>query len=382
MPKHEIAPVFDSESKVLLLGSFPSPRSREEGFYYAHPRNRMWKVLARLFCEPFPETIEARKDFLHRNRIAMWDVLESCEIDGASDTSIRNAVPNDLSSILAETKIGAVFTTGTKASSLYDRFQAKTTGVPHLDLPSTSPANAACSEDFLAASYLTVRLFTLQDPGYRDFISKLVPNVPKEDFIGIRTPEMRGVCKSLAKDTALSEAFRRLLPHRFYEENGLHSFFIEQIKDCDVCLEALDVFLPYVNNWATCDSMKPKVFTKNLDKLEKKIPEWLASGDVYAVRFGIEMLMNFYLDSAFDPGYLSAVAAVCPKGQETEAKDYYIRMMAAWYFATALTKQWDASVPFIEKHMLSDWVHARSIRKARESYQISEEQKEYLKSLK
>lgn len=382
MPKHEIAPVFDSESKVLLLGSFPSPKSREAGFYYAHPRNRMWRVLARIFCEPFPETIDDRKAFLHRNHIAMWDVLESCDIDGASDTSIRSAVPNDLSGILAHTKIGAVFTTGAKASALYERFQAKTNEVLHLNLPSTSPANAASSEDFLAASYLTVRLFTLQDLPYRDFIAKLVPNVPKEAFIGIRTPAMRGLCKSLAKDTTLSEAFRRLLPHRFYEENGLHSFFIEQIKEYDACLEALDVFLPCVNNWATCDSMKPKAFAKNLDKLDRKIPEWLASGDVYSVRFGIEMLMNFYLDGSFDPKYLTAVASICPKGQETDAKDYYIRMMAAWYFATALTKQWDASVPFIEKHMLSDWVHAKAIRKARESYQISEDRKEYLKSLK
>jgi len=382
MPKHEIAPVFDSESRVLLLGSFPSPKSRETGFYYAHPQNRMWKVLSRIFGQPFPETTEERKEFLHRTHIAMWDVLESCDIDGASDTSIRNAVPNDLSSVLADTKIRAVFTTGAKASALYERFQAKAAGVPHLELPSTSPANAAASEDQLAASYLTVRLFTLQDPGYRDFIAKLIPNVPKENFIGIRTPEMRRLCKSLAKDTALSDAFRRLLPHRFYEENGLHSFFIEQIKDFSSCLEALDRFLPYVDNWATCDSMKPKIFSKNLEKLRDKIPQWLASDDIYAVRFGIEMYMNFYLDDAFDPAQLSAVASICPAGQEAGAKDYYIRMMVAWYFATALTKQWDASIPVIEQHLLSGWVHAKSIQKARESFRISEERKEVLKNLK
>jgi len=382
MPVHEIAPVFDSQSKVLLLGSFPSPKSREAGFYYAHPQNRMWKVLARIFREPFPETTEDRKDFLHRNHIAMWDVLESCDIDGASDTSIRNAVPNDLSAILANSQICAVFTTGAKASSLYNRFQSKTNDTLHLELPSTSPANAACSEDFLAASYLTVRLFALQDTGYRDFIAKLVPTVPKENFIGIRTPEMRSLCKSLAKDTALSEAFRRQLPHRFYEENGLHSFFIEQIKDCDACLNALDAFLPYVDNWATCDSMKPKIFAKKPEPLKNKILEWLSSKDVYAVRFGIEMYMNFYLDEAFDPAYLKDVADICPAGQDVSARDYYIRMMVAWYFATALTKQWDAAIPFIETQVLSDWVHNKAIQKARESYRISEEQKEYLKSLK
>jgi len=382
MPIHEIAPVYDSESKVLIAGSFPSPKSREQGFYYAHPQNRMWKVLSRIFYEPFPETPEEREAFLHRNHIAMWDVLESCDIEGASDTSIRNAVPNDFRKIIDASQVGVVFTAGAKASELYRKFQGKASEVLHIELPSTSPANAAVSENQLAAAYLTVRLFTLQDHKYRNFFSKLVPNIPKESIIGIRTPEMRKVCKQLAKDTALSKALFATLPHKYYEENGLHSFFIEQIKDYEECVAELDRFLPYVNNWATCDSMKPKIFSKTKDRLTGKIPEWLASKDDYAVRFGIEMLMNLYLDDDFDPAYLAMVARVCPAGQAVEARDYYIRMMVAWYFATALTKQYDAAIPYIEKHALSDWVHARAIQKARESLVVSPERKEYLKSLK
>ena len=382
MPVHEIAPVFDSASKVLIAGSFPSPKSREQGFYYAHPQNRMWKILARIFAESFPETPEERKDFLLRNRIAMWDVLESCEIDGASDTSIRNAVPNDFQKILDHSDVRVIFTAGAKASELYEKFQGKDLQVLHIALPSTSPANAAASEDFLAASYLPVRLFTMQDLKYRDFFCKLVPNIDPGTVIGIRTPDMRRLCKQLSKDAALSKALRSLLPHRFYEENGLHSFFIEQIREYDECIAELDRFLPYVNNWATCDSMKPKALAANRDRLITKIPEWLNSGDVYAVRFGIEMLMTHFLDDAFDPAYLKMASAVCPAGQATDACDYYIRMMAAWYFATALTKQYDAALPYIEKHVLSDWVHAKAIQKARESLIISPERKEYLKSLK
>lgn len=382
MPKHEIDPVFDSESRVLIAGSFPSPKSREQGFYYAHPQNRMWKILSRIFAEPFPETPEERKAFLLRNRIAMWDVLESCEINGASDTSIRKAVPNDFRRILDASRVRVIFTAGAKASDLYDKFQGKDLNVLHIALPSTSPANAAASEDYLAAAYLPVRLFTLQDLQYRDFFSGLVPNVDKETVIGIRTPEMRRVCRQLNRDTALSQAFFRMLPHRFYEENGLHSFFIEQLKDYDECIDRLDQFLPYVNNWATCDSMKPQIFTKNRDRLIKKIPEWLASDDVYAVRFGIEMLMTHFLDEDFDPAYLQMAAAICPAGQDAEERDYYVRMMAAWYFATALTKQYDAALPYVEKHLLSDWVHATTIRKARESRLVPPERKEYLKTLR
>jgi len=382
MPMHEIEPVYDAESKILIAGSFPSPRSREQGFYYAHPQNRMWKVLAKVFGEPFPVTPEERKAFLHRNHIAMWDVLASCEIDGASDTSIRDAVPNDFRRILENTQVTAVFTAGTKASQLYERFQKKNCDEVHIALPSTSPANAAASEEELAAAYLITRLFVLRDEKYQEFIAKLVPTVPKESFIGVRTPDMRGFCRQLKKETGVSDAFREVLPHRYYEENGLHSFFIEQIRDYEECVRALDRFLPYVDNWATCDSMKPKVFEKNKKRLLTDISRWMASSDVYAVRFGIELLMNLYLDDDFAPEQMSAVAAVCPAGQDTEEKDYYIRMMVAWYFATALAKQWDAALPYIEQRSLSDWVHQKSIQKARESFRITEEQKEYLKSLK
>lgn len=218
------------------------------------------------------------------------------------------------------------------------------------------------------------RLFAMQDLEYREFISKLNPAIDKENIIGIRTPKLRQLAKELNKSPE-AEAFLKALPHKYYEENNLHAFLIEKIKDFDNCLSETERFLPFVDNWATCDSMSPKVFGKHLTELEKRISVWLQSEKTYTVRFGIEMLMSWYLGDRFDPKYLEMVAGV-------SSEEYYVNMMIAWYFATALAKQYDAVIPYIENRRLSDWCHRKTIQKAIESYRITEEQKNYLRSLK
>lgn len=218
------------------------------------------------------------------------------------------------------------------------------------------------------------RLFAMQDSEYREFISKLNPAIEKENIIGIRTPLLRALAKELNK-TPEAEAFLRELPHRYYEENNLHAFLIEKIKDYDSCIHELERFLPYVDNWATCDSMSPKVYGKHLDELEERIKVWLKSDKTYIVRYGIEMLMSWYLDEHFDPKYLEMVSSV-------RSEEYYINMMIAWYFATALAKQYDAAIPYLENRKLSDWCHKKTIQKAIESYRITDEQKAYLRNLK
>ena len=218
------------------------------------------------------------------------------------------------------------------------------------------------------------RLFELQDLAYRDFHSRLMPTVPKEKIIGVRVPELRKFAKEFAK-TEDSKEFLKILPHKYYEEDNLHAFLIEQIKDFDECISALDNFLLCVDNWATCDMMSPKIFKKNTEKLLPKIEEWLISDYTYQVRFAIGMLMKFYLDENFDERYLRLVASV-------KSDEYYINMMIAWYFATALAKQWGKTLPYIENKVLDQWTHNKAIQKAVESYRITEEQKEYLKTLK
>lgn len=218
------------------------------------------------------------------------------------------------------------------------------------------------------------QLFALQDIEYRDFVSKLNPAIDKANIIGIRTPKLRQLAKELHK-TPEAEAFLKDLPHRYYEENNLHAFLIERIKDFDTCIFETERFLPYVDNWATCDSMSPKVYGKHLNELEERIIIWLNSDKVYTVRYGIEMLMSWYLDEHFDPKYLEMVA-------EVASEEYYVNMMIAWYFATALAKQYDAAIPYIENRNLSDWCHRKTIQKAIESYRITDEQKAYLRSLK
>ncbi len=218
------------------------------------------------------------------------------------------------------------------------------------------------------------RLFELQDVEYRDFHARLMPTVEKEKIIGIRIPVLRKFAKEYAKSEDAGE-FIKILPHDYYEENNLHGFLIEGIKDYDECIRVLDIFLPYVDNWATCDIIAPKVFKKHLSELEHKIWEWMASGHTYTVRYGIGMLMRFYLDEAFQKEYLTRVTQV-------QSEEYYVKMMAAWYFATALAKQYETTLPFIEERRLEKWTHNKAIQKAIESSRITQEQKRYLRTLK
>lgn len=218
------------------------------------------------------------------------------------------------------------------------------------------------------------RLLELQDSGYRDFHSKLVSNISKETIIGIRTPVLRKFVKEYKKEPEAAE-FLKTLPHQYYDENVLHGFLISELKDYETCVQALDEFLPYVDNWAVCDGISPKVFVKHHEELLPKIREWAASDYVYTNRFGLEMLMTHFLDADFQPEYLEIPAAV-------HSEEYYLNMMIAWFFATALAKQWEASISYLEENRLSTWVHNKTIQKARESYRITPEQKEYLKNLK
>ncbi len=218
------------------------------------------------------------------------------------------------------------------------------------------------------------RLFELQDLAYRDFHAKLIPTVDQEKVIGVRTPALRKFAKEFGKSEEAGE-FMKVLPHDYYEENNLHGFLIEGFKDYEQCICALDAFLPYVDNWATCDMMAPKVFKKHLSELEHKIDEWMASEHAYTVRYGIGMLMRFYLDEEFRVEYLAKAAAV-------ESEEYYVKMMIAWFFATALAKQYEAALPFIEERRLEKWTHNKAIQKAVESNRITAEQKKYLRTWK
>lgn len=217
-------------------------------------------------------------------------------------------------------------------------------------------------------------LYELQDVAYRDFQSGLIPNIPKEYFIGVRTPELRRLAKNVAKRDNVDE-FLNELPHTTFDENQLHAFIISDIKDYDKCMAEVEKFLPYVDNWATCDQMSPKVFKKNREALFTHISEWIVSDKTYTVRFAIGMLMSHFLDEDFDVMYLDMVAGV-------RSEEYYINMMIAWYYATALAKQYEAALPYIEDRRLDKWTHNKAIQKAVESRRITDEQKEYLKGLK
>ena len=218
------------------------------------------------------------------------------------------------------------------------------------------------------------RLFALQDAGYRDFHAALMPTVDKALVIGVRMPALRALAKEL-KGTELAADFMAALPHKYYEENNLHAALIGHIRDFQPCLTALERFLPYVDNWATCDMMNPRALAKDKAALLERIRLWLQSGHTYTVRFGMEMLMNHFLEEDFREEYLALVASV-------RSEEYYVRMMQAWYFATALAKQYEAAVTYLEQRRLGAWVHNKTIQKARESFRVSQEQKEYLKSLK
>ena len=218
------------------------------------------------------------------------------------------------------------------------------------------------------------RLFELQDLKYRDFNSSLIPTVDKETVIGVRTPQLRKLAKELSKDPDI-EIFLRTLPHKYFEENNLHGLIIEAMKYYDRCVAEMKLFLPYIDNWATCDIISPKIFKKHLPELLDEIKVWIGSDHTYTVRFGIEMLMSFYLDDEFKPEYPEMVAGV-------KSEEYYVNMMIAWYFATALAKQYDAVLPIIEEKRLEKWNHNKAIQKSVESYRITPEQKVYLKTLK
>ena len=218
------------------------------------------------------------------------------------------------------------------------------------------------------------RLATCSNEEYRDFQSRLVPNVPKETILGVRTPDMRKIAKEI-KGTAEAESFLIQLPHRYYEENLVHFFLIALIRDFDECAKAVESFLPYVDCWPVCDQSSPKVFAKNHQKLLPLIRKWISSEHVYTARFGIRMLMNEFLGEDFKSEYLEWVATV-------NGEDYYIKMMVAWYFATALAKKYDESIVYIEEHRLEPWTHKKAIQKAIESFRVSDAHKEYLKSLR
>jgi hypothetical protein len=217
-------------------------------------------------------------------------------------------------------------------------------------------------------------LYNLQDKKYKELQSKILPTLDPNTIIGVRTPDLKKYAKTLFKENNYQD-FINSLPHKYYEENQLHMFIISKIKDYDECLKRFNEFLPYVDNWSTCDQSSPKVFKKNSDKLINEIKVWIKSKETYTIRFGISMLMRVYLDKDFDKKYLEMVSKI-------KSKEYYVNMMIAWYFATALAKQYDATIPYIENKKLDKWVHNKSIQKALESYRVSDSHKEYLRSLK
>ncbi len=237
-------------------------------------------------------------------------------------------------------------------------------------IAATCPYAAA----WLQRHHVIVELFNLQDRQYAGFLAKLLPTVPRETIIGVRTPTLRKMAKQVTKTPAARE-FLQTLPHRYFDENQLHAFIISEEKDFDTCIALLNRFLPYIDNWATCDQLSPQCFKKHTAELLTHIQTWMAAQHTYTIRFGMGMLMQYYLDDAFRPEYLEWVAAI-------HSEEYYIRMMQAWFFATALAKQWDAAFPYIEQHRLLPFTHNKAIQKGIESYRITKEQKDHLRTLR
>lgn len=227
------------------------------------------------------------------------------------------------------------------------------------------------------AANITARLYELQDKDYADFHSRLIPTVARDTIIGIRVPVLRNFAKEI-KGSETASSFLSQLPHQFYDENMLHAILLSEISrkdDYDRCIELVDAFLPYVDNWAVCDILSPKVFRKNRHLLTDKIYEWSASDKPYTCRFGMEMLMTHYLDEDYSEEYLEIPASV-------HSEEYYVNMMIAWFYATALAKHWNDSITYLENNRLDSWTHNKTIQKACESYRITAEQKEYLRTLK
>ena len=224
---------------------------------------------------------------------------------------------------------------------------------------------------------ITEQLITMKDEVYKNFHGKLMPTINPDTILGVRVPLLRKFSNQLSKSLSKEEIERFMseLPHRYYEENNIHAFLIEKINDYDECIAALDNFLPFVDNWATCDMMNPKIFKKNTRKLFDKIEEWMSSSHVYTIRFGIGMLMRFYLDDDFSTQYLDMTANVV-------SDEYYVNMMKAWFFATALAKQYEATLPYIQQNRLDIWSHNKAIQKSIESFRVSKEHKEELRRYK
>lgn len=218
------------------------------------------------------------------------------------------------------------------------------------------------------------RIIEEKDDDYKKFQAKLVPNIPSDTIVGVRTPQLRKIAREVFESDFRDE-FINDVPHKYYEENLIHFFILAMIKDFEQCVYMTEAFLPYVDCWPVCDQSSPKVFKKNHQKLLPYIKKWIASNHTYTARFGIRMLMNEFLGEDFKEEYLELVA--CKSGE-----DYYLKMMIAWYFATALAKRYDETIKYIEERRLDEWVHKKAIQKAIESYRVTDEHKEYLKSLR
>ena len=221
---------------------------------------------------------------------------------------------------------------------------------------------------------LQIELFSLRDLKYKEFHQKLMPTVSPDKVIGIRTPVLRKFAKDFSKREE-AESFIKNLPHKYYEEDNLHAFLLEEIRDYETLIEELNKFLPFVDNWATCDMMRPKTLKNHKTELLEDIKRWLTLKDTYTIRFAVNCLMLYYLEEDFKPEYLQWVKNI-------ESQEYYINMVRAWYFATALAKQYDETVKILENNALNKWTHNKTIQKANESYRITKEQKEYLRTLK
>ena len=222
---------------------------------------------------------------------------------------------------------------------------------------------------------LQQHLFGMRDAAYAAFIAKLTPGFPPSHFIGVRVPLLRTIARSFAKEEAVSQRFLSHLPHSYYEEDMLHGMLISLVKDYDRCLDLTDRFLPYVDNWAVCDTLSPKVFAKHKAPLLENILRWSSSSHTYTCRFGLRMLMTHFLDDSFSADFLEIPAAI-------RSEEYYVKMMVAWFFATALAKQWEATLPYLENRQLDPWTHRKTIQKAIESYRIPPERKDYLRTLR
>ncbi len=222
--------------------------------------------------------------------------------------------------------------------------------------------------------YIEQILKEMADPAYKEFHQKLMPTLDTDKVLGVRVPDLRRFAKEINK-TDVKDDFMKSLPHKYYEEDNLHAFLIEMIKDYDAVVEELNKFLPFVDNWATCDMMSPKIFKKHKKDLLCEIDVWINSGETYTIRYGIKCLMQHYLDEDFDVSFAQKVA-------EVKSDEYYVNMMRAWYFATALSKQYDIAVKFLENRVLDKWTHNKTISKAVESYCVTPENKAYLKTLK